>query len=207
VGLGKEEVLWMPFLHYNKFWKKRREFNLPTYILFIDYEKTCDNVNWEKLWQILHDKNIPFQLQKAIQSLYKNLKVCIKYHDRQLSDPINTNKGVKQGCGLSPDLFNIYINKIIKEWKQTVNSGIQLNNKNKIQTILYADDQILITRSEDELQIAVNELNKIGKKYDMKISTSKTKSVGLCGKYIQRVKIVIDDKIIEQVSSFIYLGN
>jgi hypothetical protein len=41
----------------------------------------------------------------------------------------------------------------------------------------------------------------------MKISTSKTKSMGLCGKYTQRVKIVIDDKIIEQVSNFIYLGN
>jgi hypothetical protein len=87
-----------------------------------------------------------------------------------------------------------------------VNNGIQLNNKNKIQTILHADNQIIITKSEDELQIAVNELNKIGKKYDMKISISK-KSMGLCGKDTQRVKIVIDDKIIEQISSFIYLGN
>jgi hypothetical protein len=82
-----------------------------------------------------------------------------------------------------------------------------LNNKIKIQTILYANDQILITKSEDELQIALNELNKIGKKCDMKTSTSKTKSMGLCGKYTQRVKIVIDDKIIEQLSNFIYLGN
>jgi beta-xylosidase len=78
-----------------------------------------------------------------------------------------------------------------------------LNNKNKIQTISYADDQIIITKSEDKLQIAVNELNKIGKKYDMKISTSKTKSMVLCGKYTQRVKIVIDDIIIEQVANSI----
>jgi hypothetical protein len=133
------------------------------YILFSDYEKAYDNVNREKLWQILHDENITFQLQKSIQSLYKNSKICIKYYDGQISDPINTNKRVKKGCGLSPDLFNIYINEIIKEWKQTVNNGIQLNNKNKIQTILYADDQIIITKSEDELQIAVNEPNKIGK--------------------------------------------
>jgi hypothetical protein len=179
VGLGQEELLRMQFSHYNKFWKKRREFNLPTYILFIDYEKAYDNVNRGKLWQLLHDENIPFQFQKAIQSLYKNSKVCIKYYDGQLSDPINTNKGVKQGWGLSPDLFNIYINKIIKEWKQIVNNGIQLSNKNKIQTILYADDQIIITKSEDELQIADNEPNKIGKKYDMKISISETKSMGL----------------------------
>jgi hypothetical protein len=76
-----------------------------------------------------------------------------------------------------------------------------------IQTILYADDQMIIAESEDELQIAVNKLNKIVKKYDMKISTTKTKSIGLCGKNIQRVKIETEGKIIEQVSSFNYLGN
>jgi beta-xylosidase len=58
-----------------------------------------------------------------------------------------------------------------------------------IQTILYADDQVIISESEDELQIAVNELNKIVKKYDVKITTTKTKTVGLCGKNIQRLKI------------------
>jgi hypothetical protein len=76
-----------------------------------------------------------------------------------------------------------------------------------IQTILYADDQLIIAESEDELQIAVNELNKIVKKYDMKISTTKTKTIGLFGKNIQMVKIKIEGKIIEQVSIFNYLGN
>jgi hypothetical protein len=52
-----------------------------------------------------------------------------------------------------------------------------------------------------------NELNKIVKKYYMEISTTKTKTIGLCGKNIQRVKIEIEGKIIEQVTSFSYLGN
>jgi beta-xylosidase len=60
-----------------------------------------------------------------------------------------------------------------------------------IQTILYADDQVIIAESEDALQIAVNELNKIVKKYDMEISTTKPKTIGLCAKNIQRVKIEI----------------
>jgi hypothetical protein len=66
-----------------------------------------------------------------------------------------------------------------------ISMSFTVYNKNKIQTVLYGDDQILIIKSEDELHIAVNELNKIGKKYDMKISTSKTKSMGLCGKYTE----------------------
>jgi hypothetical protein len=73
--------------------------------------------------------------------------------------------------------------------------------------ILYAYDQVIIAESEDALQIAVNELNKIVKKYDVKISTTKTKTIGLCGKNVQRVKIELESKIIEQVSNFNYLGN
>jgi hypothetical protein len=106
----------------------------------------------------------------------------MKYNDGQISEPINANKGVRQGCGLSSDLFNIYINKAIKEWKQTTQSGIQLGSGKMIQTILYADDQVIIAESVDELQIAVNKLNRIVKKYDMKISASKTKTIGLCSK-------------------------
>jgi hypothetical protein len=63
--------------------------------------------------------------------------------------------------------------------------------------ILYADDQVIIAESKDELQMAVNELNKIAKKCNMKISSSKTKTVGLCGKIIQRLKIEIEGKIRE----------
>jgi hypothetical protein len=57
-----------------------------------------------------------------MQSLHKNLTICIKYNAGQISEPINTNKEVRQVSGL----FNVYINKAIKEWKQTTQNGIQL---------------------------------------------------------------------------------
>jgi beta-xylosidase len=72
-------------------------------------------------------------------------------------------------------LINIYINKDIKEFIQTTQNGIQLTSGKRIQTILYADDQVIIAKSEDELQMAVNDLNKIAKKYNIKISSSKIK--------------------------------
>jgi retron-type reverse transcriptase len=120
----------------------------------------------------------------------------------QISDPVKTNKGVRQGCGPSPDLCNIYINKSIKEWKLSTQNGIKLNS----QTILYADDQVIIAKSEDELQMTVNELNKIVKKCEMKMSSSKTRTVVLCGENKQRVKIEIEGKIIENVFNFNYIG-
>jgi hypothetical protein len=101
-------------------------------------------------------------------------------------------------------LFNIYINKAIKEWTQTARNDIQLTSEKIIQTIFYAE--VIIAKSDDELQMAINELNKIIKKSDMKISLSKTKAMGFCGENIERVKLEIEEKIIEQASNFNYLG-
>jgi hypothetical protein len=88
---------------------------------------------------------------------------------------------VRQVRGLSPELLNTYINKVITEWKQTTQNGIQVTSRKVTQTILYAD-QVIIAKSEDDLQVTVNELNKIAKKCNMKISTSKTKAIGVCDK-------------------------
>ena len=60
--------------------------------------------------------------------------------------------------------------------------------------------------SEDDLQKMAYHLNFIARKYNIIISSTKTKSMSMCGNQIQRVKIVINDKIIEQVTEFKYLG-
>ena len=73
-------------------------------------------------------------------------------------------------------------------------------------TILYADDQILMATSEDDLQKMAHHLYLIARKYKMTISSTKTKSMAMWRNYIQRVKIVINDNIIEQVPDFKYLG-
>jgi hypothetical protein len=75
-----------------------------------------------------------------------------------------------------------------------------------VNTVLYADYQILMATSEADLQTMAHHLNLIARKYKMTISSTKTKSVAMWGNHIQRVKIVINDNIIEQVTDFKYLG-
>jgi len=62
------------------------------------------------------DNKIPNYLLNTIKYVYRNTKVRIKFND-VISVPIYINKGVRQGCGLSPVLFNMYINKIIQKFK------------------------------------------------------------------------------------------
>jgi len=116
--------------------------------------------------------------------------VRIKFNDG-ISESIHVNTGVRQGCRLSPVLFNIYINKIIQEFKTVIKKGIQLNNRKLVNTILYTDDQILLATSEDDLQTMAHRLNLIARKYKMTISGTKTKPMAMWGNHIQRVKIVM----------------
>jgi len=179
--------------------EKRKEHNLPLFLLFIDYEKAYDNVNRDKLWEVM-DNKISKYLLNTMKCIYRNTNIRIKFNGG-VSGPTHINKGVRQGCGLSPVLFNIYINNIIEEFKIVTKKGIQLNNRKLVNTVLYADDQILIATSEDELQTTSYHLNLIARKYKM-ISSTKTKSMAIWRNHIQRVKIVINDNIIEQVNRF-----
>jgi hypothetical protein len=74
-------------------------------------------------------------------------------------------------------------------------------------TLLFADDQVTIADTEDNLQEAVHILNWLITEYGLTISVQKTKSMAFKGGDPARTKIVTDNKIIEQVKSFDYLGN
>jgi hypothetical protein len=73
--------------------------------------------------------------------------------------------------------------------------------------LLFVDDQVIIAETEDDLQKAVHKLNQIITEHGLTISVQKTKSMAFKGSDPVRTKIIMDNKIIEQVNSFNYLGN
>jgi uncharacterized lipoprotein YehR (DUF1307 family) len=76
---------------------------------------------------------------------------------------LEVNKGLRQGCGLSPILFDLYMNKGLEIWRTYSPKGIKITKNTEINTILFADDQILLAENEDDLQRAVTTLNKVMK--------------------------------------------
>jgi hypothetical protein len=103
-------------------------------------------------------------------------------------------------------LFDLYINLALEEWRTWKQKRISLGNKRYIDLILFADDQVLLAKSEDELRYNVMKLNQVLQSYDVKISTDKTKAMAMEGRQVRRVKIIISGKLIEQVNSFKYVG-
>jgi hypothetical protein len=153
----------------------------------------------------LRNKNIPNRLLKAIIDIYDNNRIRIKFNSG-ISEYTPINRGIRQGCPLSPTLFNIYLNEIQETWESEEIKGIQLSRNKCLNTLLFADDQVIISHSEDKSQKSTHKFNKLINTYGLKISTEKTKTMAFCGPEPIISKIVIDNKIIQQVNVFNYLG-
>jgi hypothetical protein len=133
--------------------------------------------------------------------IHKNNELTVKLNSK-ITDTKQINRGVRQECPLSPTLFNIHMNEIIIQWNKKYNEGIRIQNNTKLNILLYANNQIIISNSEDNLQRGVYMLNNILKYFKMKISCSKSKAIAFLGQQPVRSKIIIENKILEQVNTF-----
>ena len=121
-----------------------------TFLSFIDYKKAFDSVERNLLLFKLSQVGITGNIYRAISSLYSNprSRVILNEHETEYFDcPV----GVKQGDCLSPTLFAIYINDLAVEIKNS-NIGVILNENLTINILLYADDIVLLAKSEEDLQ-------------------------------------------------------
>jgi len=140
-------------------------------------------------------KGIPYHLIEVINSLYKNISVQIDT-GRKILEKIYINQAVRQGCNLSPALFNIYVDDRLRNWKHKVDASILLKRNLYLNTLLFADDQVFIQDSEDNPQKSVHILNQMSKDYNLKISRDKTKIMAFKGKHLVRSKIEIDRSVL-----------
>ena len=93
--------------------KKAREFQENIYFCFIDYAKTFDCVDHNKLWKILREMGIPNHLTCLLRNLYAGQEATVRT-GHGTTDWFQIEKGVRQGCILSPCLFNFYAEYITR---------------------------------------------------------------------------------------------
>ena len=118
--------------------RKRKEYN----IVFLDLAKAFDTVSHSSIKKGLKRKGIPSQAQDTIMEMYKNATTRISVGGRTTRS-IQINAGVKQGCSLSPLLFNLIVDELLEEvLKLKVGIGI---NQEWLSCMAFADDLVLIT--------------------------------------------------------------
>ena len=93
--------------------KKSREFQKNIYFCFIDYAKAFDCVDHKKLWRILQEMGIPNHLTCLLRNLYAGQEATVR-NGHGTTDWFQIGKGVRQCCILSPCLFNLYAEYIMR---------------------------------------------------------------------------------------------
>ena len=181
------------------------EKNKNLYAAFIDYSKAFDKVKHQKLIEILKKAGIPEVEIRLIVNLYWGQTAVVRI-DNETSENFPISKGVRQGCILSPILFNLYTNYMIEEAFEDLN-GIRINGEN-ITNIRYADDTVLLAENEGELQILMTALNDKCEGYGMVLNEKKTK-VMLISKEepYGNLNITINGKKLQEVKGYNYLGS
>jgi len=123
--------------------EKAREFQKNIYFCFIDYAKGFDCVIHNKLWKILKEMGISDHLTCLLRNLYAGQEAIVRtWHGTM--DWFQIGKGVRQGCILSPCLFNLYEDYIMQNaWMDESQAGIKTAKRN-INNLRYADDTTLM---------------------------------------------------------------
>ena len=137
---------------------KAREFQKNIYLCFIDYAKAFNCVDHKKLWKILKEMGIPDHLICLLRNLYSGQEATVRT-GHGTTDWFQIGKGVCQGCILSPCLFNLYTEYIMRNTGlEETQAGIKIAGRN-INNLSYADDITLMAESEEVLKSLLMKVN------------------------------------------------
>ena len=131
--------------------EKAREFQKNIYFCFIDYVKAFDYGDHNKLWKTLEEMGMPDHLTCLLRNLYAGQEATVRT-GHGTTDWFKIGKGVRQGCILSPCLFNLYAQYILRNTGlEEAQAGIKIPGRN-INNLRYTGDTTLVAESEEDLK-------------------------------------------------------
>jgi len=180
---------------------KTRQFQKNIYFCFIDYAKAFDCVDHNKLWKILKEMGIPDHLTCLLRNLYAGQEATVRT-GHGTTDWFQIGKGVYQGCILSPCLFNLCAEYIMRNAGLEAQAGIKIAGRN-INNLRYADDTTLMAESEEELKSLLMKVKEENEKVGLKLNIQKTKIMA-SGPI---TSWEIDGETVETVTDFTFWGS
>ena len=173
------------------------------YHVFVDFKKAFDRVWHASLWASMRLYNINDNLIRTIECLYNKATSAV-YHDNNTIKWFRTTIGVRQGCLLSPTLFNIFSERIMTDALEDHEGTVSVGGR-AVANSRFADNIDGLVGQEQELVKLVNHIEEASTAYCMQISAEKTQLMTNNTNGIS-TDITIDNKKLETVCSFKYLG-
>ena len=167
----------------------------------MDFKKAFDTVWHAALWASMRLYNINNNLIRTIECLYNKATSAV-YHDNNIGEWFRTTVGVRQGCLLSPTLFNIFLERIMADALEDREGTVSIGGRT-ITNLRFADDIDGLAGREEELVKLVKHLE-ASTAYGMQISAEETQLMTNNANGTS-TDITIDNKKLENVRSFKYL--
>ena len=173
------------------------------YTVFVDFSAAYDNVWHSGLLYKLYKVGMSGKIIKLLKGIYENMHSCVKVKD-SCSDRFQPLKGTRQGCIMSPTLFNIHLQDLPCIFREKDCDPIKVKDK-VIGSLLYADDLLILSQSSTGLQKALGKLAEYCKKWQLKVNINKTKSMVFNSRQ-GRYRFSYENKLIEEATQMKYLG-
>ena len=191
-----------------KYLAKRKD----VFFAFMDLEKAYDRVDRDAMWDVLRIYGVGGRLLKAVRSMYADSKACVRVGD-EMSDWFSVEVGLRQGCVMSPWLFNLYMDGVVREMNARARGmGLKLidesENEWEMNQLLFADDTVIVADSEEKLNQLVSEFGRVCKRRKLRVNVGKSK-VMRCTRSEDgaNLNVRLNGEVLEEVSQFKYLGS
>ena len=167
---------------------------------FVDFKAAFDSVDRNQLYEKLFRLNIPTYITEAIRNLYRRTPYNIE------NEIFYTEKGLKQGCPLSPLLFALYISDLETTLRNFQSGGIVVGRE-KIFSLAYADDLVILSERSDDMKEMLQLLNRYTRRKGLAVNILKSQMMVFSkGGRLSKEKWKFDGSNIIEVRSFKYLG-
>lgn len=181
-----------------------RDMSVDLYACFIDFQKAFDRVKHDVLIEILKDIGLDGKDVRIIANLYWNQTAVVRV-DNTNSESVNIKRGVRQGCILSPLLFNVYSERIFREAISERMEGIIVNGE-VINNLRYADDTVLLASNEEDLQCLLDRVTAKCAVAGLDLNIKKTKVLVISKQHDTTANVTVRGVRLEQVRQIKYLG-
>src|SRR5258706_81762 len=172
---------------------------------FIDFKKAFDCVHRPAVWSILKCYGLPDKIIEIIKSFYKDCRCAVRM-DKHMGEWFHIVTGVRQGCVLSPLLFMIVMDWIMRRATDDSKCGIAWTNEGTLTDLDFADDIALLDETWTGMKKLTSKVEEVAEAIGLHINAQKTKLLTV-GRWDSTETILVGGKPVEQVEEFCYLGS
>ena len=150
----------------------------PLFGIFIDLRKAYDAMDRERCLEILRDCGVGEKIIRLISRFWRDAEMACRA-EGHYGRPFRARRGVTQGGPLSPTIFNLMVDAIVREWVRILREEHDLGFEDvrELLAVFYADDGLIVSRNAEHLQLAFDALIGLFERVGLKTNTTKTESM------------------------------